>query len=79
LTSELHAATRQTESHLIEMRPEMGPNVRIRATSVAPVASVFASRAMATLPLDNRSPIDPKTDHGGYQQTDANRFRDYTP
>jgi hypothetical protein len=34
---------------------------------------------MATLPLDNRSPIDPKTDHGGYQQTDANRFRDYTP
>jgi hypothetical protein len=37
----------------------MGPNVRIKATKAAPVASVLASRAMATLPPLKRSPMIP--------------------
>src|SRR5215467_1620829 len=38
----------------------MGPNVRMSATSAAPVASVLARRAMATFPPDSLSPIMPE-------------------
>jgi hypothetical protein len=34
--------------------PEIGPNARMIAMSAPPVAIVFASRAMATLPPANR-------------------------
>jgi hypothetical protein len=40
--------------------PEIGPNVRIKATSVAPVVSVLARRAMATVPAARRSPMMPE-------------------
>src|SRR5215468_3883733 len=38
----------------------MGPKVRMRATSTAPVARVLAKRATATLPPARRSPITPE-------------------
>ncbi len=38
----------------------MGPNVRIKATSAAPVAIVLARRAIATFPADRRSPMMPE-------------------
>src|SRR6185369_10984884 len=37
----------------------IGPKVRMRDDSAAPVAIVFASRAIATLPPAKRSPIIP--------------------
>src|SRR6185369_5841169 len=40
--------------------PEIGPNVRMRATSAAPVARVLAKRAIAVLPAASRSPIIPE-------------------
>src|SRR5271155_2343375 len=53
-----HASAKVTAG--LKCAPEMGPNVRIRATSIAPVARVLASRAMATLPPDKRSPMIPE-------------------
>ena len=44
----------------LKCAPETGPKVCIRAKSAAPVASVFASRATATLPPDKRSPMIPE-------------------
>src|SRR5207302_3371497 len=44
----------------LKWAPEMGPKVRIKATSAAPVASVFASSATATLPPARRSPMMPE-------------------
>jgi hypothetical protein len=40
--------------------PEISPKGEINATSTAPVASVLASRAMATLPPASFSPINPE-------------------
>src|SRR5260370_32490214 len=40
--------------------PEIGPKVRISATSAAPVATVLASNAIETLPPASRSPIIPE-------------------
>jgi hypothetical protein len=37
----------------LKCAPEIGPNARISATSAAPVAIVFASRAIATSPPDH--------------------------
>src|SRR5882762_10496109 len=39
--------------------PEIGANVRISASNAAPVAIVFASRAIATFPPAKRCPIMP--------------------
>src|SRR5262249_18283508 len=44
----------------LKCAPEIGPKVRISATRPAPVASVFAKRAMATFPPASRSPIMPE-------------------
>ena len=44
----------------VEVRPEIGPNVRINATSMAPVASVLAMSAIATFPPASRSPMMPE-------------------
>src|SRR5581483_10283257 len=44
----------------LKCAPEIGPKVRINATSVAPVAIVLASSAMATLPPARRSPMIPE-------------------
>ena len=44
----------------LKCAPEIGPNVRIRATSTAPVASVLASSAIATLPPASRSAMMPE-------------------
>ena len=43
----------------LKCAPEIGPKVRINATSVAPVAMVFASSAIATFPPASRSPMMP--------------------
>ena len=44
----------------LKWAPEIGLNVRIRATSAAPVAAVFARRASPTLPPAKRSPMMPE-------------------
>src|ERR1700676_882923 len=44
----------------LKCAPEIGPNVKMRATSAAPVANVFASRARARFPLASRSAIMPE-------------------
>src|SRR5271163_4469201 len=44
----------------LKCAPETGPNVRINATSAAPVAIVLASSAIATLPAASRSPMIPE-------------------
>src|SRR6478672_6992106 len=44
----------------LKCAPEMGPNVKIRVTSIAPVAAVLASKAMATLPPASFSPMIPE-------------------
>src|SRR5882672_3609640 len=44
----------------LKWAPEIGPKVRINATRAAPVASVFASSATATLPPARRSPMMPE-------------------
>src|SRR4029453_9232605 len=44
----------------LKCAPEMGPNVRINPTGAAPVASGFASSAMATLPPASCSPMIPE-------------------
>src|SRR5689334_17170161 len=43
----------------LKWAPDTGPNVKIRATSAAPVAIVFASRAMATFPAASLSAMIP--------------------
>lgn len=47
----------------LKCAPDIAPKVRMRATNPAPVASVFASKAMATLPAESRSAMisDPIT------------------
>src|SRR6516164_7184688 len=40
--------------------PEIGPKARIRATSAAPVATVFARSAKATFALERRSAMIPE-------------------
>ena len=40
--------------------PEIGPSMVMSTTSMAPVASVLASRATATLPPARRSPMMPE-------------------
>jgi len=40
--------------------PETGPKATIRATSAAPVATVFARSAKATFPLERRSAMIPE-------------------
>ena len=42
------------------MRPDNGPKMVISTTRPAPVAMVLPSRAMATLPPANRSPMMPE-------------------
>ena len=44
----------------LKWAPEIGPNVRISATSAAPVAMVFARSAIATFPPARRSPMMPE-------------------
>ena len=44
----------------LKCAPEIGPKVKISVTSVAPVASVLASSAIATFPPLKRSPIMPE-------------------
>jgi hypothetical protein len=44
----------------LKCAPEIGPNVRMSATSAAPVAIVLANRATPEFPADNRSPIIPE-------------------
>ena len=44
----------------LKCAPEIGPNVKIKVVSAAPVASVLASRAIATLPPASRSPMMPE-------------------
>src|SRR5215472_4276485 len=44
----------------LKCAPETGPNVRISATNAAPVAIVFASKAIATFPPASRSPMIPE-------------------
>ena len=53
--------------------PEIGPNVRMRAISAAPVAMVLASRAIATFPPASRSPMMPGADDGGDQESRAKK------
>lgn len=48
-----------TETTGLKCAPETGPNVRIRATSAAPVAVVLANNARATFPPARRSAIMP--------------------
>src|SRR5262249_55469641 len=47
----------------LKCAPEIGPRVRMSATSAAPVAIVLASKARAMLPFDNRCAMipEPKT------------------
>src|SRR6202007_2472606 len=49
-----------TDTTGLKCAPEIGPNVRIRAISAAPVAIVFASNANATLPFASRSAMIPE-------------------
>src|SRR3569623_1884619 len=44
----------------LKRAPEIGPKVRISATSPAPVASELASKAKAPLPSASRSPMMPE-------------------
>ena len=44
----------------LKWAPEIGPNMVISTTSMAPVASVLPSRASATLPPARRSPMMPE-------------------
>ena len=44
----------------LKCAPEIGPNVKIKVTNVAPVARVLASRAMAILPSASLSPMMPE-------------------
>lgn len=57
----------------LKCAPEMGPKVKMRVASMAPVASVFARRARATLPPLKRSPMipEPTTDEfrDGFEKT----------
>ena len=48
-----------TDTTGLKWAPEMDPKVRIRATSAAPVAIVFASNANATFPPASRSAMIP--------------------
>ncbi len=51
------AAVRVTAG--LRCAPEIGPNVKMRTVSAAPVAILFAKRATAAFPLDKRSPMIP--------------------
>ena len=44
----------------LKWAPEIGPNMPISTTSIAPVASVLPSKARATLPPASRSPMMPE-------------------
>src|SRR6185312_10233930 len=44
----------------LKCAPEIAPKVRINVTSIAPVAKVLASSAMATFPPASRSPMIPE-------------------
>ena len=44
----------------LKCAPESGPNATMSASSAAPVAAVFASKARPTLPPANRSPMIPE-------------------
>lgn len=63
----------------LKCAPEIGPNVRINVTSMAPVAMLFASSAIATFPPDSRSPMIPEPDHGRQQKRGPKRFSYSTP
>jgi hypothetical protein len=52
------ASTRVTAG--LKCAPDMGPSARIKATIAAPVETVFARSAMATLPPASRSPMIPE-------------------
>src|ERR1700722_16268950 len=60
----LHGNPRSIASIIVtgglKCAPEIGPNVRIKAINAAPVAIVFARRAIATLPPASRSPMIPE-------------------
>ena len=50
----------QSSTAGLKCAPDTGPNVRIRHTSAAPVATLFASRATATFPPDSSLPMIPE-------------------
>jgi len=55
----------------LKWAPEIAPKVMIKATSPAPVAIVFASNAIATLPPARRLAHDARADYGGEQECRA--------
>jgi hypothetical protein len=48
----------------LKCAPETGPKVRIRATNAAPVAMVFARRAIATFSAAEPFSHNPRADDG---------------